>query len=64
LSTVDVAYFSLDFNIRGSINAARGPCLGHVSPEAWDEGPLAYVEDGDVIVIDPIQNKINLPVSE
>ena len=32
--------------------ATRGPCVGHVSPEAWDGGPLAYVEDGDLIEID------------
>jgi dihydroxy-acid dehydratase len=31
--------------------ATRGPCVGHVSPEAWENGPLAYVRDGDRIEI-------------
>ncbi len=32
--------------------ATRGPCIGHVSPEAAQGGPLALVEDGDLILID------------
>ena len=32
--------------------ATRGPCVGHISPEAWQGGPLAYVRDGDLIEID------------
>ena len=32
--------------------ATRGPCIGHVCPEAADGGPLALVEDGDLIAID------------
>jgi len=32
--------------------ATRGPCIGHVSPEASRGGPLALVEDGDLISID------------
>lgn len=32
--------------------ATRGPCIGHVSPEAAQGGPLALVEDGDLISID------------
>ncbi|MDR0912169.1 MAG: dihydroxy-acid dehydratase [Methanobrevibacter sp.] len=35
----------------------RGPCIGHVSPEAADKGPIAIVEDGDIITID-IKNRI------
>lgn len=36
--------------------ASRGPVIGHVSPEAADGGPIALVEDGDLIRID-IQNR-------
>ncbi len=32
--------------------ATRGPCIGHVSPEAIAGGPIALVEDGDLIRID------------
>ncbi len=32
--------------------ATRGPCIGHVSPEAARGGPIALVEDGDIIRID------------
>jgi dihydroxy-acid dehydratase len=30
----------------------RGPCIGHVSPEAAEGGPIAAVKDGDIIEID------------
>ena len=40
----------------------RGPCIGHVSPEAMANGPIAVVEDGDVIQIDITQRKIELHV--
>src|SRR5262249_21161315 len=29
--------------------AMRGPCVGHVTPEALEGGPIALVEDGDLI---------------
>jgi len=32
--------------------ATRGPCIGHVSPEAVAGGPIALVEDGDLVRID------------
>ena len=32
--------------------ATRGPCIGHVSPEAAAGGPIALVQDGDNISID------------
>ena len=44
--------------------ATRGPCVGHVTPEAWDGGPLAYVEDGDEIEINVPEGRIELLVSE
>jgi dihydroxy-acid dehydratase len=37
--------------------ATRGPCIGHVSPEAARGGPIGLVEDGDQILID-IPNRI------
>ncbi len=30
----------------------RGPCIGHISPEAAQGGPIALIEDGDPIVLD------------
>nr|WP_240942927.1 dihydroxy-acid dehydratase [Planosporangium thailandense] len=32
--------------------ASRGPCVGYAYPEAMDGGPLAFVEDGDLVEID------------
>lgn len=32
--------------------ATRGPCIGHVCPEAWEDGPISVLEDGDLIEID------------
>lgn len=43
--------------------ATRGPCIGHVSPEAQDGGPIALVRDGDVIELDVINRKLNVEVS-
>ena len=42
----------------------RGPCIGHVSPEAMVDGPLAAVSDGDIITIDIPQRKLNLSLTE
>lgn len=42
----------------------RGPCIGHVSPEAMSNGPIAAVEDGDIIKIDIPQRKLELMVDE
>ena len=35
----------------------RGPCIGHISPEAMEKGPIAALKDGDVIKID-MNNRI------
>lgn len=43
--------------------ATRGPCVGHITPEAWAGGPLALVKDGDIIEIDLEKNLLNLQVS-
>ncbi|MGZ4857236.1 MAG: dihydroxy-acid dehydratase [Methanobacteriaceae archaeon] len=42
----------------------RGPCIGHVSPEAMENGPIAAVRDGDIIKIDIAQRKLDLMVSD
>ena len=35
----------------------RGPCIGHISPEAMEKGPIAALKDGDIIKID-MNNRI------
>ena len=40
----------------------HGYCVGHVSPEAVDGGPIAFVEDGDRIVIDAGRHTLDLLV--
>lgn len=42
----------------------RGPCIGHVSPEAVEGGPIALVQEGDVIEIDIPRRALNLKVSK
>jgi dihydroxy-acid dehydratase len=42
----------------------HGFVVGHVSPEAFDGGPIALIKDGDVITIDAINNKIDVQLSE
>ena len=42
--------------------ATRGLCVGHISPEASDQGPIALVEDGDEISIDAENGLIQLNV--
>jgi dihydroxy-acid dehydratase len=44
--------------------ATRGFCIGHVGPEAADGGPIALVEDGDIIRIDAEAGTIDLDVPE
>ena len=44
--------------------ATRGACIGHVSPEAAVGGPIALVEDGDMIEINIPENTITLNVSD
>ncbi|WP_456419472.1 dihydroxy-acid dehydratase [Methanocaldococcus infernus] len=43
---------------------SRGPCIGHVSPEAMAGGPIAIVEDGDLIKIDMINKRLDLSLSK
>jgi dihydroxy-acid dehydratase len=44
--------------------ASRGISIGHVSPEAAEGGPIAFVEDGDTIEIDLAARTMNLMVSD
>ncbi len=44
--------------------ATRGACIGHVSPEAMAGGPIAYVQDGDIIDIDIPGRKLNVLISD
>ncbi|EDS77990.1 dihydroxy-acid dehydratase [Clostridium botulinum C str. Eklund] len=41
----------------------RGPCIGHISPEASEGGPIALIEEGDMIEIDIPNRQISLLVS-
>jgi dihydroxy-acid dehydratase len=43
---------------------SHGFVVGHVSPEAQDGGPIALLENGDVITINAIDNTINMDVSD
>jgi len=42
----------------------RGPCVGHIAPEAAKGGPIAFVEDGDRIRMDIPNRKLELLVDE
>jgi dihydroxy-acid dehydratase len=44
--------------------ATRGPCIGHVVPEAHEGGPIALVEDGDIVEIDIRERRLDLLVAE
>lgn len=67
LMTTDAIVF--DSRLNGSValvtdgrfsGATHGPCIGHVSPEAADGGPIALIEDGDLIAIDVKARKLNV----
>ncbi|MBI4709878.1 MAG: dihydroxy-acid dehydratase, partial [Nitrospirae bacterium] len=42
----------------------RGPCIGHVSPEAMEGGSIAVLKDGDLIHIDIPQRKMDVLLSD
>jgi len=44
--------------------ATRGPMIGHVAPEAYRGGPIAVVEDGDPVVIDVADRRIDLELPD
>lgn len=44
--------------------ASRGACVGHISPEAMEGGPIALVKDGDRILVDVPNRRLELLVDE
>jgi len=44
--------------------ATRGPCIGHVSPEAAKGGPIAALQDGDLIEVDIPNRRLNVALSK
>ncbi len=44
--------------------ATRGFCVGHVGPEAAVSGPIAHIQDGDIITLDATTGEISVNVSE
>jgi dihydroxy-acid dehydratase len=44
--------------------ATRGFCIGHVGPEAAIGGPIAHIQDGDIITLDAITGKLAVRLSD
>ena len=44
--------------------ATRGPCIGHVAPEAAEGGPIAVIQNGDAITIDISNRALNVDLTE
>ena len=44
--------------------ATRGGAIGHISPEAYEKGPISAVKDGDTIEIDIPGRKLNVKISD
>jgi dihydroxy-acid dehydratase len=42
----------------------RGPCIGHISPEAAEGGPIAIVRNGDRIVLDIPNRALTIKLSK
>ncbi len=42
----------------------RGACIGHVSPEAAEGGPIAFIENGDTVSINIPKNQLNIEVPD
>ena len=42
----------------------KGPCIGHISPEASARGPIAIIKDGDTIIIDIPNRKLEVKLSK
>jgi dihydroxy-acid dehydratase len=43
---------------------SHGFIIGHVVPEAIEGGPIAFIQSGDKITIDPIKHEINMDVTD
>jgi dihydroxy-acid dehydratase len=44
--------------------ATRGFCIGHIAPEAARGGPIAALNDGDIIAIDAAKRTLNVELSD
>lgn len=44
--------------------ATRGACIGHISPEAMEGGPIGLIEEGDLVSIDIPGRKLNVALSD
>ncbi|MCX5906695.1 MAG: dihydroxy-acid dehydratase [Deltaproteobacteria bacterium] len=44
--------------------STRGPCIGHIVPEAQDGGPIAFIRNGDLIHIDIPKRRLDLLIAE
>ena len=44
--------------------ATRGPMIGHVAPEAAVGGPIALIEEGDILVMDVERRELSVKLSE
>ncbi len=44
--------------------ASRGPCVGHIAPEAWEGGPIACIQNGDIITIDLEHKLLQVELSD
>lgn len=42
----------------------RGPCIGHISPEAMEDGPIGALKDGDIIEIDINNRELNVELTD
>lgn len=40
--------------------ASKGPCIGHVSPEAALGGPIAVVREGDIVLVDVVERRLDI----
>ena len=43
--------------------ATQGACIGHISPEAADGGPIALIQNGDIIAIDIPGRKLDVKLT-
>ena len=43
---------------------SRGPCIGHISPEAAAGGPIGAIENGDIVSINVKERSIKLELSD
>jgi dihydroxy-acid dehydratase len=44
--------------------ATRGPCIGHVSPEAAEGGPIAALRNGDIVSVDIPKRRLDVELSD